>query len=203
VSPAIRDGRGKLTVHDMADVALASHPPGPVERVVEPSVVAPKRLNVHDYMAASRARGAKAGGFVKGAKKTSGPPPISGVAPTTHPLVGFKRSPEVRERMRLAQLARHAKARGDTPAPADPAVEPPVNEARNGTGIIPPPDPPRSIEVVLPCADCVHALVCAIKANLELTRWPERLGVGPPAPDPAITVSAISVSCTHYLAVAE
>jgi len=137
MSPAIRDGRGKLTVHDMTAVVLATNPPGPVERVVEPSVVAPKRLDVHDYAAASRRRGAERAGFVKGAKKTSGPPPVSGAAPATHkgPPVGFKRSPEVRERMRLAQLARYAKARGETPAP--PAVEAADDEARNGTGNIP------------------------------------------------------------------
>jgi len=70
--PAIRDGRGVLTVHDMG-VPPPANPSGPVERIVEPSVMVrvPEvtgKSNA-EYLAASRARGAKAGGFVKGATK--------------------------------------------------------------------------------------------------------------------------------------
>ena len=68
--PVIRDGNNRVTEYDMG--TPSANPSGPVERVVEPSVMVrvPEvtgKTNA-EYMAASRARGAKAGGFVKGGK---------------------------------------------------------------------------------------------------------------------------------------
>lgn len=191
---------------------------GPVERLVEPSVVAPAHLNVHDYAAASRQRGAERAGFVKGMRKGSGPPPVP-AAPTTHPLTGFKRSPEVRERMRLAQLARYAKARGETPAAHDHsqvqeagvpatdavAVEQPERDGST-VGSTPPgptsPEEPASVaplEPGLPCVTCSHAVVCSIRPELEAWIGAQQRPVSPLA---AITIVAarLELACEHYLA---
>ncbi|HEY8773556.1 MAG TPA: hypothetical protein VIM05_03210 [Gaiellaceae bacterium] len=73
---------------------------------------------LRDQAAASRARGAAAAGFVKGAKKphqVKAEPPPAEAKPKGAPK-GFKRSPEVRERMRQAQVDRYARARGEVPA---------------------------------------------------------------------------------------
>lgn len=70
--PTIRDGRGVLTVHDMG--VPPANPSGPVQRLVEPAMVrVPDETGQTnaDRMAASRARGAKAGGFVAGATKSA------------------------------------------------------------------------------------------------------------------------------------
>lgn len=86
--PTIRDGRGVLTVHDMG-VPPPGSPSGPVERdrvseqrmadfAAERAAAAPERHHLtvaekataaREHIAASRARGAKAGGFVAGATK--------------------------------------------------------------------------------------------------------------------------------------
>lgn len=59
-----------------------------------------------------------------------------------------------------------------------------------------PPDPPQSSPyVVLPCEDCIHAIVCSIKPRLA-----SFVGylVHPDELDPAVRVSAVALSCDHY-----
>lgn len=59
-----------------------------------------------------------------------------------------------------------------------------------------------SVVVNRPCEDCVHAVVCGIRARLE-----DALGAGdatitPPIEDPALTFDvSIDVSCRHYLGI--
>lgn len=134
--PTIRDGRGVLTEYDMA--VPTGSPSGPVERVVEPSVVRRQTERKHDYMAASRARGAAAGGFVAGAPKAE---------PVGHrygPKPGIKRSPETVERMRQAQLARYARERDLI------ATAPAIAEAGGGPGSVETPPEPVHNAVNIP-----------------------------------------------------
>ncbi len=118
--PTIRDGRGVLTVHDMGTPAPGS-PSGPVQRLVEPSMVRlPDAQPAHDYMAASRARGAKAGGFVQGATK----PPRS----PAERLASVRRQQEERAAGEIAAWVAEQKG-----APAKPKVkEDPVTRSHDG-----------------------------------------------------------------------
>jgi len=157
-----------LTEYDMSE-RLAVNPPGPVERVVEPSAVArtaPVRPQKGATLAESRARGAKAAGFVKGVKK---------------------RTPEQRERMRQAQLARYAAKRSQDTPPLAAALS-------NGAPNIPPTIPGTDARAVaIPCGGCAHAPVCAIKPIAE--------AVEPPASNHPALHLTVAVSCDHFLAV--
>lgn len=111
--PAIRDGRGVLTV-DSNEQRLPQGF-GPVER----RLASPQQMA---DIAAERVR----------EERAAAPVPAPVVA--THPLKGQKRSPEVRERMRQAQLARYARKRDAqrTPPSEEVAVlpEPPITESQ-------------------------------------------------------------------------
>lgn len=62
----------------------------------------PAKPSAAEMLAASRARGAKAGGFVKG---HTGPKGVEAPPASSNGHAGSKRSPEVREHMRQAQMA--------------------------------------------------------------------------------------------------
>lgn len=158
MSPVIRDGNNRLSTYDMAEQPAEGS--GPVMRLVEPSMVrvpdVTGKTNA-EYMAASRSRGAKAGGFVKGATKPArrwngdGPrPPAEG--PGSRPdQVGKKRSPEARANMAAAQRAiwerkRAAKAAALTTEPKDQEAGAPVTDAAT----VDPGPPPAAVETMPP-----------------------------------------------------
>ncbi len=155
MSPVVRDGSNRLTTYE--NPLPASNPSGPVERLVEPSMVRVPEVTGKtnaEYMAASRARGAKAGGFVKGVTKphlVAVPPKVTTPTKAPSPRTGAKRSPEAKERMRLAMIASWERRRGalatiepqgreaDVPATDVATVEPPAAEP--ATEVATPPGP--------------------------------------------------------------
>ena len=92
----------------------------------------------------------------------------------------------------LEDLEKVAGAVADVTTPTNESVKASIIDGSPPTGGGP--------DVVLPCEDCVHAAVCSIKPLLEV--FAQRIDL-PLLPHSAISVAAIGISCTHYLAGAE
>jgi hypothetical protein len=183
--PLVRDGRGVLTEYDMSAQPTGS-PSGPVERRLGPVAPAPDSPSLPapvDALAASRARGAAAAGFVKG---------------RPGPKVGTKRSDEARARMAIAQKAAWERRRATAPSAPEPTPEPTPVAAVPPAQAEPPDAPQPSRGHALPCTSCLHADVCSIRPQLEA--WVRNLKP-PTKPHAALQVNvAVDVACDHFLA---
>jgi hypothetical protein len=193
--PTITDGRRQKVVVDLTQVSSPAN--GPVERIAgRPSGESPPmRLRSEDAagMAASRRRGAERHIATLRAAKAE----PTGGGPGKKPSGGQpgKRSPEARERMRLAQLAAWERRRWQRTV-APPGIEQAYSEPDS------PPTPSPAVEAIapLPCPSCVHAAVCSIRPLLDVVAQVP----APTSPHSAISIEArVIVSCAHFLAGAE
>ncbi len=89
-------------------------------------------------------------------------------------------------------------------APATDAGEGKAGASDPAALAVPPPGLDRILagaaaDVDVPCGDCAHEPVCAIKALLAMGGWREQVAAA--SPFPAIRIVAIGVTCSHFLEV--
>lgn len=151
--PIVRDGRNRVDEYRVEPIGSPPGPVLRVAAISEARMAdfaaerardAERRERAAAMTAASRARGAQRAGFVKGAAKPhqrTEEDPVPPRQQNGHHDAGtgrarqqveagreaertYKRSPEAREHMRLAQLARYERRRAEKAAAPEPVIEP-------------------------------------------------------------------------------